>query len=343
MTDYNFFDYGADKLKSKFSYDVLDKEASVFSENLYKIDELSNVFEWQGLPVTIPQRALERQLQLHGSALFTEINGKYYTVIGGAGGEFNEYREPTIYSFANPYLNISGNYRILNNTITDNNQPNNGEGVLIRNDNTMQGILPLLNKFNGLQADIDITIYRAIIDLRAQALASAATPKEFKAIEAWYKSLEQGKPTAVFDKAFADGVGGIKIQPIVQAVSASGYISSLIEMRQYLSSTLNNRLGINANFNMKREALSTAECSLNDESIIPLILDMFKRRLEACADIEKFYGLKIRVKLTNLWAQNVEAPETEAEHETDDNRRKEENETDDTRDTDTESDVAVDS
>ena len=88
--------------------------------------------------------------------------------------------------------------------------------------------------------------------------------------------------------------------------SAGNYLSSLIEMRQYLVSTLNNKLGINCNFNMKREALSTAECALNDQSVVPLILDMFQNRLEAVELINKKYGLNIVVKLNNLWRSNVD-------------------------------------
>ena len=57
---------------------------------------------------------------------------------------------------------------------------------------------------------------------------------------------------------------------------------------------------------MKREALSTAECALNDQSVVPLILDMFENRLEAVELINKKYGLNIVVKLNNLWQANVD-------------------------------------
>ena len=57
---------------------------------------------------------------------------------------------------------------------------------------------------------------------------------------------------------------------------------------------------------MKREALSTAECALNDQSVVPLILDMFENRLEAVELINIKYGLNIVVKLNNLWQSNVD-------------------------------------
>ena len=57
---------------------------------------------------------------------------------------------------------------------------------------------------------------------------------------------------------------------------------------------------------MKREALSTAECTLNDQSVVPLILDMFANRLEAVEKINEKYGLNVTVKLNNLWSSNVE-------------------------------------
>lgn len=278
------------------------------------------------MPETIPQRVLERNLIINGNVLFTQYKNDYYVFTGGLGGFPNENYEPTLYTFANPYLKLNGQYRILNTTEKNYvEQFNTGSGVLIRNDSCMLGLMPLFDKYNSLLTEIDITIYRAVINIREQAIATAGSEREKQAIIKWYEMLEKGEPTAIIDKSFEQQYNGIKIQPLAQS-TGDKFLSQLIEMRQYIMSTLNNKVGINCNFNMKREALSTAECALNDQSIIPLILDMFACRLLACEYINKYYGLNVSVKLNNLWRENVENITEETDEKSSSKQNKEQTE-----------------
>lgn len=302
-TEYNIFDY----FKSGSHYDPEQKNRNIVFENLYKVNELSQFITYDGLPTTIPQRVLEKYLILNGSALFTEIGGEFYVMQGGGGGILDYNFNPTQYVFSNPYLAHTGLVKIENEPQTvDYKQYFNGEGIVIRNDSLALGCFPIIDKYNTLIAELDLTIRNAIVLYRASALASAGSMKVAKGIDEWFKMLFDGKMKAIVDSSFTDNDNGsIKLQPLVSS-STGNYLSSLIEMRQYLVSTLNNKLGINCNFNMKREALSTAECALNDQSVVPLILDMFANRLEAVEKINDKYGLNIKVKLNNLWSSNVE-------------------------------------
>ena len=300
--EYNYLDYNEEI--SKIKYDPKEKRYNTQNENYYKIDDISNAFVYENLPKTVPSFILERFLLTNGNCIFTQHDNNYYVFCGGAGGVPDVYHQPTIYTVANSALKLSKQYKI------------DEDCVLIRNDSSMQGIIHLINKYNSILSEIDLTIYRAIVAYRCQAFSTADNPKTALAINKFYEKLELGDISCVLDKSFSDNSSGITMQPLSNS-SSQGYISSLIELRQYISSTLNNRLGINCNFNMKREALSTAECTLNDQSVVPLIIDMFKQRLIAVEKINKMYGLNIIVKLNNLWAENVQSTEPEEDNQED--------------------------
>lgn len=78
-----------------------------------------------------------------------------------------------------------------------------------------------------------------------------------------------------------------------------------IELQQYLKGSLYNELGINANFNMKREALSGEEVALNDDALMPLIDDMLKQRRTMCDELNKMFGLNVSVDYGSAWHSNV--------------------------------------
>ena len=72
-----------------------------------------------------------------------------------------------------------------------------------------------------------------------------------------------------------------------------------------------NELGLNQNVNMKREALNSAEVSMNDEVLIPLIHDMLHSREEAIKKFNDKYGTDASVELCGAWSHllNKDNPE----------------------------------
>jgi len=53
-----------------------------------------NLFQWEGLPDTIDERALNLDLVLSGKVCWTKFNDKLYALTGDVGGEPNAYYEP---------------------------------------------------------------------------------------------------------------------------------------------------------------------------------------------------------------------------------------------------------
>ena len=70
-----------------------------------------------------------------------------------------------------------------------------------------------------------------------------------------------------------------------------------------MKASLLGELGLNANFNMKRERINTAESELNQDALLPLVDDMLAMRKKACEDINAMYGLNIDVEKNSSWKE----------------------------------------
>ena len=97
------------------------------------------------------------------------------------------------------------------------------------------------------------------------------------------------------------------------AHSSSGYITQFIEYHQYVKGSFFNEIGLNANFNMKRESIGKGEASLTQDTIFPICDTMFSSRKEFVKKINEKYGLDISVDFSSIWKQNRLEAEYELE------------------------------
>ena len=75
----------------------------------------------------------------------------------------------------------------------------------------------------------------------------------------------------------------------------------------------NNEIGLNANFNMKREYQSEEELQANTDVLLPLVDNMLACRKEAVEFINKTYGTSISVEKNSSWENKQFERETEKE------------------------------
>ena len=116
-----------------------------------------------------------------------------------------------------------------------------------------------------------------------------------------YTVIEDGKQGVIMSKAFMDG---ITAQPYGGAARGS---TELIEIEQYWNGQWLNMVGLNANYNMKREAVMSGEAELNDDALLPLVDEMLYWREQGLKDVEEMFGLVASVSLSSAWGQRAEA------------------------------------
>ena len=292
--------------------DILDKKKSIYNYVLMMFDRTNQMFEYKGLPDTIPPYMLELYLQINGHIGWLEWNGKLYALPGGWGGAPDPYYRPTIYIVANPALGGSHDCKIVNHLppFDETVWSTKPDCVLMRNDTNMRGLFYLFSRYATELTENDISIRSAQINSRQQSIIAASTDREIASARAYIKALEDGKLEAVMDQAMA--TKGIRATNV--SVQSANVIIQLIELQQYLKASWYNEIGLNANFNMKREYLSEEELMAQTDTLIPLIDDMLRCRQEAIEAVNSTFGTSISVEKNSAWENKQKELETEQEY-----------------------------
>lgn len=278
-------------------FDFKDKERNIRSQLFYMLNRTQSMFRWNGLPDSIPERIVELYLQINGNLCFSEVDGTLYVFVGGLGGEPDVYYMPTKYVIANPALEISKTLTI------------DSDCIVIPNDTMYMGLLPLLRKYCTLLAENELSIDIATVNSRIIALLSASDDRTKQSAERYLEQIHDGDMGIIAENAFLNGV---RSQPIA-ANSNSNFITNLIELEQYTKASMFNEIGLNANYNMKRESLNSSESQLNNDALLPLVDDMLKCRQIGVEKVNKMFGTNITVELASSWEDNEIEIEKEQE------------------------------
>lgn len=292
-----------------------DRATAFIIDNV--LQKTLSMFHYENLPPSMPQNELENILQRFGFAIIAEVNGNLYALRGGLGGEQNAYYKPTIATVANPYLKLTKDFVIENNK----------DAVLFKNDYLCGGLIPVIGKFAVPLVDANISLNTAAVLSRLQLVISTSDDQTRKSAEMYVEKLLNGDFSVISENAFLSGVK-------VQNVDYPLIIKDLIELTQYYKSNLLAEIGINSQFNMKRERLTENEVLLNDTELMPFVENMLFERKTAVAAINEKYGTEISVDLKSVWktAKEVndraaEIEETETASETDETTETDGNET----------------
>lgn len=272
-----------------FDFDYCTNKRKVFENYCkYMFTRTQSMFVYKGLPDTIPVQWLESYLQRNGSCIIAKHEGKLYALLGNAGGEYDVYYQPTKYVVSNPWLRLSKEFEI------------GTDCVYCKNDYDATGLTPLISRYCGLMTENLLTVRVSDINMRMMNLLSAADDDTVLSTKMYLEDLEAGKLGVIAEDGFFDG---IKLQG--SSTGRSDYMIQFIELQQYLKGSLYNELGINANFNMKREAINGDEAALNDDALMPLIDDMLKQRRIMCDELNEMFGLDVSVDYGSSWHANV--------------------------------------
>ena len=264
------------------------------------LSRLQKMFKYSNLPDTIPRQYLENYLLVNGSCvigkdLMHPEDENLYAFVGAAGGIPDIYYRPTFYIISNPALHTTVQYHI-----SETDPEHEPDGVLVRNDTMWQGLYPMMARYASLISENLLTLRTADIMLRVLALITAPDDSSRLAADQFLSDITNGKLASIAENRFLDG---IRMQ---NPPSNNGsYLTQFIELHQYLVGSFYNEVGLNANYNMKREALSESETGLNDDSLMPLCEDMLRCRREDMEKVNSMFGTSIQVDFDSSWLENT--------------------------------------
>lgn len=285
---------------------VIDKEKSCREFATYFLMRVMKMFRYKGLPEEIPVDCMSKMLFCDGFGFFTKYKSsnsldqevdQYYFFHGRMGDIIDAYYRPTRIIIANPGANCYEDFELgkqKGGTYYGEN------GVIIRNDTLYHGLLPLIKRYAYLLAENILTMHSADVFLRILALISASDDKTVVSANEFIKQIEKGKMMAIADSKFFEGV---KMQS--PPSNNGSYLTQFIEYQQYFLGSFFNEIGLNANFNMKRESIAKSESSLNEDSMLPLCQNMLMCRREDFSVVNEIYGLNIEVDFDSAWLENA--------------------------------------
>ena len=272
------------------------------------VDITLSMFEWKGLPETIPQKQLELILQKHGYAIIVDSDKKpqhgtlgagKYACYGGLTA-LDPYYKPTQGTVANPYLNFSKTVSF------------NKDSVIILNDNCYQGLRALHSEYAMLLAENALSIRYALVNARIPTLPYADNDKTATSLKTFFKNVFEGTES-VETGLICPVVGGNGLfEGLKNAVynqTQSQILKDLIEARQFLWASWFIEVGVQANYNMKREAINESEAGMNMFSLAPYTNDMLLCRQKGADEMNKLWGTKVTVEFSSIWKKIAEIVE----------------------------------
>ena len=265
---------------------INDKKAMLDLAISQMLNKTLKIFKYNNLPDTITDKDIEIYNQVGGFSIWTLVDGKLYVFQGGLGGEPNQYYLPTKAIVANPYLRFNKTLDIDVNC------------VVMLNDYLYQGFMPLFNKYGSMLVEAELSLKNAIINARVPALVQADNDNTYKSAVEFFNKIVLGEEYGIISsKEFFDG---IKTHDFYK----QAYIKDLIESIQYIKGSWYNEIGLNAQFNMKRESINEAEAAMNEDILYPTIDTMLQCRKNAIDKINNMFGTEINVELESVWKQN---------------------------------------
>ena len=273
---------------------LFDKDRLLKSYIRYYLSRLESMFKYDGLPDTVPAKWLERLLMITGSCVWvkTEEDGLFVNR-AAPGADLDIYYIPREVLIVNPYAK----------GLKQEPYKRDENCVLMLSDTYAQGLMPMIKKYSAMLVENDISLNIASVMSRATMILSAADDRTRASAETFIARLFAGDLTVIGETPFLVA-NQDKSLSINQLTHANDTLTQLIEYHQYIKASLYNELGLQSNYNMKRESINSNESQLNEDQLHPLIDNMLKERKEGLERVNNMFGTNISVSFDSAWEIN---------------------------------------
>ena len=275
-----------------------DDKVDYFREQLYR--ELSHMFEWEGLPDTVPGDYIERNLVRFGYLLFYKDEGIGLDVLRTTTIGFNRHDLPaTAYTYVNT---TTGEVR--NQVKRNIKYLSDSEDCVERFDENTDGVI-MCNMAFGESAKTIVDHYAQRMALVQQAIDTnllwANVPYIFQtgsdqtklSIEKMFGSIFEGKPFIITDKEmFEDNKDRTGVPTGVKFIGKE-LMDTLNELKMGFKQTV----GFDTAGVEKAERVLQGEIDSNKQHTQSVVQVMLSQRLKACEAINVFFGTSLSVRL----------------------------------------------
>ena len=268
------------------------KNEMIRDEYLQMLTRTQRIFEYDDLPDTLSARRFELVTQTEGYSFIADVkkpaspykNG-LYALKGFAGGV----RDPNLLATQATINNVALGYNKILTIGKD--------CVMIPNDSCFIGLNPMFSKYACLYAEAMISLRYALVNSRLASISYADNAQTIKDLKKLFENIENGESIhGVGGNPFFEG-----LKNTIYSQGQSETIKEIIETIQYVKSSWYLDLGLQANYNMKSEAINGEEVGMNEDTLLPLIDDMLLQRQKGFKKVNEMVGTNIKVRLSSAW------------------------------------------
>ena len=283
------------------AYDVADV-AIGFDYWFWKIvNLLLQMFEYTGLPDSVPAREIELNLLITGHAVIVKKdNGDLFCPVTSIFDQ-DEYYQPTHCIFANPVVESNQQYTIGEDAAIIYNSSLKDSMWYIRTDN---GMLTFIKRYARMLADIESTINIYTVNKRLTAVPVTEDQNVAQSIKLFFKRLVQGKREIITDNNLIESFRNVDIIP--KTTDKDG-INDWLIARDKILEQMFRELGVRM-YQPKKAQVTESELESNDQVLLIALDDFLKARKEGLEMVKRLFnvewGVDISPKFDIIKVQN---------------------------------------
>lgn len=298
-------------MKRQALSNIPEHRVNFYREQLFR--ELSHMFEWEGLPTTIPHDYLERSLIRTGQVLFYEDDLIGLDVLQAQATGYNRHNLPT---HARAIINstVEGSKSITRRIkrLTDSDiavegfEPLN-DAVLIYNMENGKSMGEIVNHFALRLALVEIATDTNLLWQNRPYIFPVESTDNMLSLKKIFYDISSGEPFIPVDtKLFMRNEDGIGIRMEVPYIA-----DKLMDTRNEVMMKFHETVGITTVGVDKAERTTVAETTSNVQHTKTVLQIMLEQREIACENINAFYGLNVSVNVVG--AELLEEHQEEGE------------------------------
>ncbi len=302
------------------------------------LNRAQRMFNFNNFPVSIDGDFVARELIVHGRVGITtdgtaEKFDTPHAWRGYCGGEITESYTGSRFIGASPVIGscdfeIGKNGIVIYNSTEDRFAPFALYGLTTKKGQTVitepPDALPVtalyqyITRTAEMLTDIDISTRTLLQTCRALIIITAKDEQTKTAAEIVLRKIYRGDISCIMLSNILDSIN-ISFAPT--AANAANLLREYKEQAQFHLAQFFHAIGIQSNYNLKRERLTTTEIDADEQALLVNIADMKKCRQQGIAAYNNMYNGIVTVELGNEWKRAQQQIETEQ----DENERGNEN------------------
>lgn len=282
------------KEKINNAYDVADVITGM-DYWFWKITNLLlQMFKWEGLPKSVPQREIELNLLLTGHAvILRDPTGELFCPATSIFGQ-DKYYQPTKAIFANPVINSEREYNIGKDCAIIYNSSLKDSIWFVRSDN---GMISFIKRYARKLADVESTINIYTVNQRLTAVPVTEDQNVAQSIKAFFKKLIQGKREIITDNNLIESFRNVDI---ISKTTLKDGINDWLIARDKILEQMFRELGVRM-YQPKKAQVTESELESNDQVLLIALDDFLESRNEGAEMVNSLFGQEWNCKINPLF------------------------------------------